>query len=525
MDDRKPIWLGTNRRAIAIVRVSSKKQRDNNSPGVQREGISAYSRGVGLELVRVEEFHESAKRSKDRRKFHALLERARQEKIGHLIFWVWDRTTRNATDAEIMEEDVRDGVFVVHVAHEHKVLHRDSSESDWLTADFNTLTAKQYSRDLRRRSIESMTAKAEKGWYPTVAPFAYLNTRDKDQPIALADWGRDVVRSMALDLRVKQGLSLEAIAEAMRADARIPARSRSRFRGVGRKEAVSRILNDVIYRGDFVWREKQYTGKHEAVFSREEWEAIQATFGQRASQRTHRAEGLFSRPDLRLHCAVCGCLVVFEPKRKREREYRYYHCTNGRKQHVGSIANITEDSILDQLGSAVDAISLTEDLAAAIADALSATHRRAQAMKAQEVARFKTTLADLDEKEDRLYDRLDAGAIDSEAYRRQRERLRAERDALSMKLRDADVETDGAYLVTARRVLELSKSAKRLWESRSHEERRDLLAKVLQNPLLDGRSVRYDLKKPFRVLSEMRGNEKWRGGRDSNSSSTSKKVT
>jgi DNA invertase Pin-like site-specific DNA recombinase len=79
------------------------------------------------------------------------------------------------TDAEAMEEDVRDDIFVVHIAHEHKVLHKDTPESDWLTADFNTLTAKQYSRDLRRRSIESMTAKAERGWYPTKPPLGYIN--------------------------------------------------------------------------------------------------------------------------------------------------------------------------------------------------------------------------------------------------------------------------------------------------------------------------------------------------------------
>jgi len=41
-------------------------------------------------------------------------------------------------------------------------------------------------------------------------------------------------------------------------------------------------------------------------------------------------------------------------------------------------------------------------------------------------------------------------------------------------------------LVTAQHVLELARSAKNIWMVRSPEERRDLLAKLLCNPVLDG---------------------------------------
>jgi hypothetical protein len=47
-----------------------------------------------------------------------------------------------------------------------------------------------------------------------------------------------------------------------------------------------------------------------------------------------------------------------------------------------------------------------------------------------------------------------------------------------------------ASLVTAQRVLELAKNAKSLWEGRQPSERRDLLARLVCNPRLDGRTVR-----------------------------------
>ena len=46
-----PRWLGKSPRALGIVRVSSKKQGDNNSPGVQREGILAHAKAHGAQTV------------------------------------------------------------------------------------------------------------------------------------------------------------------------------------------------------------------------------------------------------------------------------------------------------------------------------------------------------------------------------------------------------------------------------------------------------------------------------------------
>lgn len=73
-----------------------------------------------------------------------------------------------------------------------------------------------------------------------------------------------------------------------------------------------------------------------------------------------------------------------------------------------------------------------------------------------------------------------------------------------------------AYLDTARDVLELAKQAKSLLETRSREEKRDFLARLVCNPRLDGRTVRFDLKKPFAVLAKMRAANDWRPQGESN---------
>ena len=78
------------------------------------------------------------------------------------------------------------------------------------------------------------------------------------------------------------------------------------------------------------------------------------------------------------------------------------------------------------------------------------------------------------------------------------------------KLEEAQTQIDGAYLATAQRILELAKTLRHQWETLSPEQKRDLLAELLENPQLDGTTVLYDLKKPFVVLSEMRERKEWR---------------
>jgi hypothetical protein len=85
-------------------------------------------------------------------------------------------------------------------------------------------------------------------------------------------------------------------------------------------------------------------------------------------------------------------------------------------------------------------------------------------------------------KTDRLFDRFDANEIDLATYERQLTRLRADKGATFEKLRETDNAEDEKYLVTAERVLELAKTAKKPWETRSPTEKRDLVERFGLEP-------------------------------------------
>ncbi|MCP4453495.1 MAG: recombinase family protein, partial [Planctomycetes bacterium] len=204
-----------------IIRVSTRKQRDNNSPSIQRDDIEAYAERHGLRLIRVAEIHESAKIANRRHKFQEVLEQAKAERIQHVICWRFDRHTRNFTDLEAMQEDVRAGVFSgFHVAHEDKVYHKRTPGTEWITAIVQTLGAKQYSEDVTERAITSTDRKAADGWYPGHAPVGYVNIQvagpdgrvtGRHGRIQLTDQGRTLIRRM-YELRLG-GMALRPIAD------------------------------------------------------------------------------------------------------------------------------------------------------------------------------------------------------------------------------------------------------------------------------------------------------------------------
>lgn len=529
-------WDPKNSRAMLISRISDKKQSDGVSLEAQRHHQQEYARATGLVVVATEAFQESAKTSKLRVQFHAAISKARSEGIRHLVFYVFDRISRNFTDLETLEELIRTGDIVVHVAQGGNVLHKFSDDGAFFMADINIAQAKQDNRARRTKTIDGMTQRCRNGWHPSRVPFGYVhqpvldaNGRPRRRGSTVAGPSPEAVRLIRREweLRLK-GYSLDRIRETCLAEHLVPHSLVPQYR----RSSIEKRLKNVFYaalphphdgyQSRFEWRGALYEGKHVPVFTAEEWDALAATFGQRTAFRKRKHDGLFAQGSLILACAdpACGCKITYAPKKKPSGlTFHYYRCADGKRVHRGRgepQVNVREEAILEQLAGAVDAITLTDTIARSIAYALNETHREATAAKREAVKSYKAQLASLDDKENRVVDLFAAGAIEPDVFKRQQVRVREERDTLFDKLQAAEGEADDAYLVTAARVLELAKDAKTLWEGRSPAEQRDLLARLVCNPRLDGRTVRYDLRKPFAVLAQMHGEGGWRPRRDSN---------
>ncbi len=518
--------MGDTDKAIGIVRQSSASHKAGFSPKTQRDSIVEHAARFDLDLVRVVEIKESARKSMNRRKFHCAIEDAAKEGVRHLVFHVFDRTTRNLTDHETLQEAACDDEFVIHIAGDGLVLHKGTSDAEWAMMDFEALRSKSYSRDRVRRGKENAAEKVKSGWLPGKAPIGYVNVKPRgpdgqviDGPslIELTEWGGPLIRRMG-ELRLL-GHALDCIADTVVEEGLVPPHKRKTFEHTGRAGRVSDILHNPFYAGRFRWKGQVYPANHEPVFTDAEWQQLQATFvpDHEPPQPAEEQRGALVRL---LTCAGCGCWISYDPKEKKLRDggvrkYDYYRCSNGRRAHP-RLKYVAEGAILDQLAGALDDIHITEVVAQQIADGLNETHKEVQAERRREAAKFERELKALDAKETRLVEELCDGGLPREVAQRQLERIQEERLRLTRRREAASAALDDRYLKTAADVLELAKSARTLWESRSPAEKRQLIERLVSNPTLDGVTVRYDLKKPFAILAKMAKGADWLGNQDSN---------
>src|SRR6185437_11662484 len=98
--------------------------------------------------------------------------------IRHVLFGKDDRESRNLTDTERNEILVREDRVALHYVADKKILHKNSSDSDFLARDYLAVQNKHYSRDLSTKVKRGTRAKAETGWSPVNRPpDGYINQK------------------------------------------------------------------------------------------------------------------------------------------------------------------------------------------------------------------------------------------------------------------------------------------------------------------------------------------------------------
>lgn len=311
------MWDRSNLKAIAILRVSSHRQKDNSSHEVQASDVKEYISEYSLKLVRTFKIVESAKDSGDRKLYREAIDYALKNKIKHILFYMTDREARNLTDSEQNEKLVRADKLNLHYVHDKKVLHRKSPESDFMMRDFQALQNKQLSRTISMKVMDAMTRKAEDGWFPNNhVPLGYMHARRRDEDgrelkrgtIIVPDINAKTIKQVRREFELRaHGFSFDSIRQQVTEEGLVDIRKVDQYRA----NTVEKRLKNPFYYGKFRWQECEYIGKHELIIAPELLSQVQLSFGKLYSRRKIGTHGIFSGGWLR--CATCGCSIVYDP--------------------------------------------------------------------------------------------------------------------------------------------------------------------------------------------------------------------
>lgn len=505
-----------NNTALAILRISSHRQKDGISHETQEKEIREYAKEHEVEVVKFAPILESAKDWERREKYQSLIQWALDNKVRHIIWYMADREARNFTDYERMEKLIRQDRIEIHYVRERKRLHSKSPAFDFSMREIEVWRDKQLSRTISVKTGDAMTAKAEAGWFPqNHAPLGYVHKKLTDDTGKERKRGTIIVpdpnqRNVKLVQRIFElraaGESMGSIRQKVIYEGLVSPERVKTFH----KSYIEKILKNTFYAGRFKWRGKEYEGKHALIIPRATLAKVQgAIYGKRKNIELNEFN-LFGHGWMT--CAECGCFIVYERKKTR---FHYYHCANSKGVHPSLRGlNVSLENLWRQFESLIDQISISPELAEKIAKEFNRNDAQALRVVHQEIQDKQLLLKANEQKEDELYGDFKKGLLDEMAYHRMVKRTRDEKNQLL-----ADIEKAQGVLMSdmsenVESALELASTAKSLWNSRSPFERKEFLEIISSNRRMSGVTVEFTLRKLFKVISEMKKNKEWRPDMD-----------
>ena len=484
------------RKVVAYIRVSTEEQANRGfSIEAQTQVLRDYARSSNLSIV--EEFIEAESAFKPGRpRFREMLKLlARRKDVSGVLCYKVDRLARNLTDfAQIAEMA---GIEVISATEPQL-----TGSTGEMIAGIHAVFARHFSRQLGERVSLGMRMKAAKGLWPSTAPIGYLN-----DPAT-----KGIVVDRATAQKIAELFTAYAGGKHSLADATELAREmglRGRRGGVLSTSQVYWILTNPIYYGEFIWKGETYVGTHTPLISRVLFERVQEILGLRSHDRESQEfpfRGI-------LTCGYCGCRITAERHRKREREYIYYRCTNGRgKCHQ---PYVRQEKLAERLSEVVDRVHLDEELVSRLLRMLHRDTEERRQQRQQRIRKLSAEKAIREKRRDAGYaDKLD-GKISEERWLRLDREWETSIAKIEDQLQLLSSITE-PRLDEANATFELLESAPSLYLRQDPEEQASLLRTLLSNCYVSREKLVPVYKKPFDLVAEGLRSGDWYPRQDSN---------
>jgi DNA invertase Pin-like site-specific DNA recombinase len=317
--------------------VSTKEQaeRDGDPEGysipAQRDANLRKAAALGATVI--EEFvdrGESA-RSAARPELQRMLAYVREHRVQYCIVHKVDRLARNrADDVEINLALTKAGVRLVSATE-----NIDESPSGMLLHGIMSSIAEFYSRNLANEVLKGMTQKASSGGTVSRAPLGYRNVRRLDEVgrevrYVEVDLERAALIRYAFERYAEGDVSLRALAEDLGDRGLTTLATPKRASKPITPTGLHKFLTNPYYKGQVVYREVAYNGRHAPIVDEVLWQQVQSTLtsnltGEKTRVHPHYLKGT-------VYCGKCGSrLIVTFAKNRYGVVYEYFVCL-GRHQ-------------------------------------------------------------------------------------------------------------------------------------------------------------------------------------------------
>ena len=400
-------------KAIIYIRVSTDEQAQNGfSLRHQNDQLLRYCENRGIEVLKVFSEDYSAK-TFNRPAYKEMFQFARKHKkeVNHLLFVKWDRFSRNASES-YSEINKLKALNIYPNAIEQPI-NTDNPEDLLMLAIY--LASPEV--DNRRRSLNvkvGMRRSRKEGRYLGSTPKGYTSTKDEHgKPLLVPNKEAKHIKK-AFELISSSKYSQREVIAILKKEGCII--TRSRMSGLLKNPIYKGYVNVPAYRDE---AEQTIKGIHEPLISELLFEkAREVINGRKPKVSSYKTKSLIKFP-LRglIGCEKCGNKLTASSSKGNGGLYEYYHCTNGcDKRFSVQVLDKELETILKGLKLKPEVKELYIKL---LEKELAGDARK----NVEEKKRLTVIISNSDAKLTKIQDLLIAGTLDSDDYKKMKNRI------------------------------------------------------------------------------------------------------
>jgi len=480
-------------KCVIYCRVSSKEQEETGySLPAQEKLLVEYADRKGFEVEKPFSVAESASGAKQRKVFEEMMEFMRRKDVSVLLCEKVDRLTRNLKEAVVANDWIEaKEERQLHFVKQNLVIHKNAKSDEKFRWDIEIVLAKKYISNLSEEVKKGQKEKIAQGWLPAKPPLGYTTIGDKGHKTHIIDEDKARYVRRAFEYYATSNYSLISLREKLYAEG-LRTRSESKLS----KSRLEDILRDPFYMGSIRWNDVVYgNGLHEPLVSKELFDKVQFILTRKKVPHYKRHIFQFSKM---VECGECGGTISAEI----QKGIIYYSCKHNRGKPCNQRGMTKEKDLETSLFDVFRVFEqITEKEADVMRDRIMADHKLEAEYKENTLKALELRYNALQRQLDILYNDRLAEKITPERWENKQKEIIAEQEEIQKQIAKLKSE-EAKYFELYINILDLARRAREIYEKRSPEERRLLLAHIFSNIVLKDKTPNPVLKNPVKKLAQ-----------------------
>jgi len=479
-------------KSIILARVSTKEQEEGHSINAQKQRLLDYCKKNNLHVIKIFEIIESSTQG-ERKKFNDMISFVEnyKEKVA-IVADAVDRVQRSFKESIILDDLRRKEKIEIHFLRENIILNENSKSFQILMWDFATMGAKSYVLALSDNVKRSIEYKLRNGEWIGKAPVGYLNSTDPltDKKTVIVDKEKAYLVKKAFELYSNGNYSIRQITKILKKEGLT---NNTKANKPLSNSQVHKMLQNPFYYGYMLIKDNIYPHKYEPIIDEYLFNKCQQIRNNWHKKPFKYASKPFVFRGL-IKCSYCGCSITTDRKKDK---YNYLSCTKYKGNCKGE--RVREEVLLEQVKELLKNLIIPEEILIDLKERLQKSLEAKKIYHNESIENIKKEYTKIQTRLDNLLNMRLEKSITQDEYDKKAYELKQSQYDLNLKLKQY-TEADEKFGITVNYLLDLASRAYELFESSKVEQKRQLINFLLSNLQLKGKTLLYEVNKPFNAI-------------------------